>query len=391
MVKAKFGVRYLNKSLNTQLMSIIEIINDTISRVKSLPINCALAAISGGVDSTTAAVLVRRAIGDRLRAVFIDTGFMRANEPDQVKSLLSNVLPIEIVDARDYFYRELIGISDAEKKRVRFREVFYTVLSRLARELGCDWLVQGTIAPDWIETKGGIKTQHNVLEQLGINTVERYGFKLIEPLRELYKDQVREVARQLGIPSEIINRQPFPGPGLSIRAVGRLTLEKLDVVRRATEIVERRLADLSLSQYFAAAWEYEFEDGRDLPRSLDGLSVSVFRVRATGVKGDSRAYGHVALVKGNLANWEDVYGIYEALTASYDVTHVIYGLVERPRGNYFVSIRAISTEDFMTADVPRIPPDRLMALAREIMGNDERVAAVGYDVTPKPPSTIEYE
>lgn len=164
-------------------------IDRAVEGIKSLPIKCAVAAISGGVDSTTAAVLVRRAIGDRLRAVFIDTGFMRLNEPAHVKELLRDVLPIEVIDARDRFYREMLGLSDAEEKRIRFREVFYEVLSGgVAREYGCDWLVQGTIAPDWIETRGGgIKTQHNVLEQIGIDTASKYGFKLIEPLRELYK------------------------------------------------------------------------------------------------------------------------------------------------------------------------------------------------------------
>ncbi len=237
------------------------IIGKMIEDIKSLPIKCALAAISGGVDSTTAAVLVRRAIGNRLKAVFIDTGFMRFNEPAHVKDILNDILPIDIINASDSFYHEMLGLSDAEKKRIRFREVFYGVLSEIARGYGCDWLVQGTIAPpDWIETRGGgIKTQHNVLEQIGIDTASKYGFKLLEPLRELYKDQVRELARTLNVPNEIVNRQPFPGPGLSIRAVGgELTLEKLDVVREATRIVEEGLEGMGLSQWFAAAWEYEF-------------------------------------------------------------------------------------------------------------------------------------
>lgn len=191
----------------------VAVIDRVIENIRSLPIKCALAAISGGVDSTTAAVLVRRAIGDRLRAVFIDTGFMRMNEPMHVRESLKDILTIEVIDARDRFYRELLGLSDAEEKRVRFRETFYTVLSEVAREYGCDWLVQGTIAPDWIETRGGIKTQHNVLEQIGIDTASKYGFKLLEPLKEFYKDQVRELARALGIPIGIVNRQPFPGPG----------------------------------------------------------------------------------------------------------------------------------------------------------------------------------
>ncbi len=325
---------------------------------------------------------------------------MRLNEPAHVKELLRDVLPIEVIDARDRFYREMLGLSDAEEKRIRFREVFYKVLSGgVAREYGCDWLVQGTIAPDWIETRGGgIKTQHNVLEQIGIDTASKYGFKLIEPLRELYKDQVRELAKALGVPSEIVNRQPFPGPGLSIRAVGELTLEKLDVVRRATEIVERRLGGgMGLSQWFAAAWEYDAAPSEDLSRVINGLGnlkAYIFRVRATGVKGDSRSYGNVVLVRGgDPGNWGGlIYDLYRYLGTARDVTHVIYELMGgRGFGKYFVSIRAVLTEDFMTADVARMPQDTLMGIAQEILGSDERVAAVGYDVTPKPPATIEYE
>ena len=369
-------------------------INEVVRSIKSLPIKCALAAISGGVDSTTAAVLVRRAIGNRLRAVFIDTGFMRINEPSNVKEMLKAVLPIEVIDASGRFYREMLGLSDAEEKRIRFREVFYAVLSEIARNYGCDWLVQGTIAPDWIETRGGIKTQHNVLEQIGIDTASKYGFRLLEPLRELYKDQVRELARQLGVPDAIINRQPFPGPGLSIRTVGELTLEKLDVVRRATKIVEERLEGMGLSQWFAAAWEYDVSPSDDLARavgSLGRLSTYLFRARATGVKGDSRAYGNVVLISGELSSWGSVYELYRYLGAEPNVTHVVYELVSRGVGRYFVSIRAVLTEDFMTADVARLPRDVLMDIAREIMNSDDRVAAVGYDVTPKPPATIEYE
>ncbi|WP_243666041.1 hypothetical protein [Vulcanisaeta sp. JCM 16159] len=206
------------------------------------------------------------------------------------------------------------------------------MLSEIARYYGCDWLVQGTIAPDWIETRGGIKTQHNVLEQIGIDTASKYGFKLLEPLRELYKDQVRELARTLNVPNEIVNRQPFPGPGLSIRAVGELTLEKLDVVREATRIVEEGLEGMGLSQWFAAAWEYEFTSDEGLSRAINGLGdlqTYLFRVRATGVKGDSRSYGNVVLVKGHLVRWDLAYELHRYLAAAYDITHVIYELVNR--------------------------------------------------------------
>ncbi|WP_048056940.1 GMP synthase (glutamine-hydrolyzing) [Vulcanisaeta moutnovskia] len=372
----------------------ISAIDKVIENMRSLHINCALAAISGGVDSTTAAILTRRIIGDRLRAVFIDTGFMRLNEPEHIKEILRAVLPLEIINASDRFYREMLGLSDAEEKRTRFREVFYTVLSEIAKEYDCDWLVQGTIAPDWIETRGGIKTQHNVLEQVGIDTASKYGFKLIEPLKDLYKDQVRELAKSLGVPSEIVNRQPFPGPGLSIRAVGELTLEKLDVARRATDIVERRLGNMGLSQWFAATWEYDTVPSSELSRVVNGLGdlhVELFSIRATGVKGDARSYGHVALVRGYPVNWDVIYELHKYLATTSDVTHVIYELMGRGVGKYFVSIRAIVTDDFMTADVPRLSREILMDVAEEILSNDNRISSVGFDVTPKPPATIEYE
>ncbi|WP_243679243.1 hypothetical protein [Vulcanisaeta distributa] len=231
-----------------------------------------------------------------------------------------------------------------------------------------------------------------MLEQIGIDTASKYGFKLLEPLKELYKDQVRELARALGVPAEIISRQPFPGPGLSIRAVGELTLEKLDVVRRATEIVESKLEGMGLSQWFAAAWEYDLAYSEDLSRMINGfggLNAYLFRVRATGVKGDSRSYGNIALVRGgDPGDWGLIYDLYRYLGTSREVTHVVYELMggRGGSGKYFVSIRAVLTEDFMTADVPpRIPRDTLMEVAQEILNNDDRVAAVGYDVTPKPP------
>ncbi|WP_069807661.1 GMP synthase (glutamine-hydrolyzing) [Vulcanisaeta thermophila] len=374
-------------------MDVKAFINQVVEAIKRVPLRCALAAVSGGVDSTTSAVLARLALGDRLRAVFMDTGFMRINEPQSVRDALRDLLPLEIIDLSNEFYSSMMGLADAEEKRLRFRETFYNALSRIARDYGCDYLVQGTIAPDWIETKGGIKTQHNVLEQLGIDTASKYGFKLIEPLRELYKDQVREVARELGIPSLIINRQPFPGPGLSIRAVGRLTLEKLELVRRATAIVEDELSGMGLSQWFAAAWEDDSSFNDDLSRAIRNygdLEVELFRVRATGVKGDSREYGGIALVRGHVKSWELIYELYDAITTRSNVTHVIYELTRRGRGGYFVSIRAVETQDFMTAEVPRLGRELLMGVAQKLMRYDE-VSAVGFDVTPKPPATIEYE
>jgi GMP synthase (glutamine-hydrolysing) len=345
---------------------------------------CALAAVSGGVDSTTAALLARQALGDRLHAVFIDTGFMREGEAVRVKRALESLLSLEILDRSEVFYKALRGLRDAEEKRRRFREVFYEVLSQEARRRGCAYLVQGTIAPDIIETKGGIKTQHNVLMQVGLNPLSRYGFKVLEPLRELYKDEVRVLADMLGLPPSITQRQPFPGPGLLVRIVGEVTGEKLGIVRRATSIVEDRLEGSGASQFFAAIWEDEAEEV--------GRHVWVYRgVRATGVRGDARRYGPIALYTGSWKTPGDLGRIVSELPRlPGDPVRLVAEIGSGSRGRYTVSIRAVVTEDFMTADVLEATRSDLEPLASEILGIPG-VRRVVYDVTPKPPATIEYE
>ncbi len=342
-----------------------------------------LAAVSGGVDSTTAAVITYKALGDRVKPVFIDTGFMRLNEGAKVKELLSSLIPIQLVDYSSRFYSRLQGLSDAEVKRKVFREVFYEVIKDLAMKYGCEYVVQGTIAPDWIETLGGIKTQHNVLTD---ELLSRYGFKVIEPLRELYKDQVRLVAKHLGIPDEIVYRQPFPGPGLLVRAVGAFSLEKLEVVRRATEVVEGYLSGRGISQYFPAVWEYDVV-GEGRVCSDICINYKIFSTKATGVRGDRRVYRPIALIEnpGNL-DLTTAYKYFEDV----EVSHVILLLNDRGYGKYFISIRAVVTEDFMTADIYRPSYNELIELSRELI-KISGVRAVGYDITPKPPATIEYE
>jgi len=373
-------------------------IEESVRRIRELNIDRALAAVSGGVDSTTAAVLVYRAIGDKLVPVFMDTGFMRLNEPEHVCSLLRKVLPhIELIDVKEEFYRELINIDDAETKRKIFRRVFYTILSRIAKERGCSWLVQGTIAPDWIETRGGIKTQHNVLEQIGLDPKREFGFKVVEPLKELYKDQVRMVARRLGVPEEIVKRQPFPGPGLLVRCVGRFYPEKLSILKIANNIVEKMLEDVGASQWFAAIWEDELTIDEELTRFVrekTGRDVEVYlfsKARGTGVKGDSRVYGPIALIRGKLP--EDLlYRVYLYVTTRRpDIAHVIYELDRRSSGRFFIAIRAVITSNFMTARVAKIPLDKLYKICEKIFENCNEVSAVGYDVSPKPPATIEFE
>ena len=203
----------------------------------------ALIAVSGGVDSTVCGVLTRKAIGENLICIILDDAFMREGEPQHIAQILSAPpleLPMRVLDVQARFLKALSTLRDAEEKRKRFRETFYNVLGETAKKERCEVLVQGTIKADVIETTGGVKTQHNVLEQMGINTVEHYGFKVVEPIEALFKGEVRILARHLGVPSEIAERQPFPGPGLSVRVVGEITPEKLESEIEATSIVEKK-------------------------------------------------------------------------------------------------------------------------------------------------------
>ncbi|WEU40097.1 MAG: GMP synthase [Candidatus Odinarchaeum yellowstonii] len=375
----------------------------------------ALIAVSGGVDSTTCAVLAHKALGDNLVCVTIDTGFMRTGEPQWVAALLSKPplnLPMRIYDGVERFYSALRGLEDAEEKRKAFRETFYTILGEIAREESCRFLIQGTIAPDWIETRGGIKSQHNILTQIGINPVEKYGFQVVEPLMYLYKDQVRKVARYLQIPQVLSERQPFPGPGLLVRVVGRFNEEKIRVLKNATQLTEGRLAQFNTQQYFAAILDNVNinESMRDkideLKRSAEealqtaglNVSVQVLKNKATGVKGDVRAYGHIAVLEV-FKNGEvyippvkELVKLHVALVAKNpDFTRILYLVSDKRHGDYLIAIRAITTRDFMTASVADIQPNVLAELGSNIMRENVNVAAVYYDITQKPPATIEFE
>lgn len=281
----------------------------------------AIIALSGGVDSSVCAVLGHRAIGRRLIPVFVDTGLMREGEPERIKEIFGE-MGLVFIDARKEFFDALRGIVDPEKKRKVVGELFVRIFERVAEEHNAEYLIQGTIYPDIIESQGGIKSHHNVG---GFPT--KYRFRdVIEPLRELYKDEVREVARYLGLPPEISERMPFPGPGLAVRIVGEVTPEKVEVVRRANKIVEEELEGYDKWQCFAA---------------LIG--------RATGVKGDVRVWGYV------------------------------------------ISVRAVGSRDGMTADPLNIDYEKLRRIALRITGEIDKVSRVVYDITPKPPATIEYE
>jgi len=281
----------------------------------------AIIALSGGVDSSVCAVLAHKALGDRLIPVFVDTGLMREGEPERIKQLFGH-MGLVFVDAKEEFFKALKGVVDPEEKRKIIGELFVRIFERVAEEHNAEYLIQGTIYPDIIESKGGIKSHHNVG---GFPT--KYKFKdVIEPLRELYKDEVREIARYLGLPEEICERMPFPGPGLAVRIVGEVTPEKVEIVRKATKIVEEELKDYKKWQAFAA---------------LIG--------KATGVKGDKRVYG------------------------------------------YIIAIRVVDSRDGMTADPLEIDFNKLKKIALRITGEIPEVTRVVYDLTPKPPATIEFE
>jgi GMP synthase (glutamine-hydrolysing) len=279
-------------------------------------------ALSGGVDSSVCAALAARAIGDNLIPIYIDTGLMRDGETERIRTIFGNI-HLQIVDAGGEFFDSLKGVTDPEAKRKAIGERFIRVFEREARKQGARCLLQGTIYPDRIESEGGIKSHHNV----GGMPLEMEFTKVIEPIRDLYKDEVREVAGALGLPKEIQHRMPFPGPGLAVRVLGEVTRDKIAVIRQANAIVEDELVEKYRPwQCFAA---------------LLGLG--------TGVKGDNRIHG------------------------------------------WIIGVRAVNSRDGMTADPLEIPFDHLMRIGSRITADIPSVARVVYDISAKPPATIEYE
>jgi len=308
-------------------------IEESVEQMRKKLTGNAMIACSGGVDSTVAAVLVSRAIGDRLLAIYVDTGLMRKGENADVDQMLTELkVNHKIIDASDEFFDALKGVTDPERKRKIIGEKFIRVFEREAKEFGSKYLIQGTIAPDWIESGGGIrdtiKSHHNVG-----GLPDKIDIEIVEPLRDLYKDEVRKVGRALNI--RFSERQPFPGPALAIRVMGEVTREAVDLAREANVIVEEELEAAAQKGEMNIPWQY---------------FAVLLPIKSVGVQGDIRAYGRT------------------------------------------IVIRAVESVDGMTANYVRIPHDVLERMSIRITNAlKDRVNRVVYDITNKPPATIEWE
>ncbi len=295
----------------------------------------AIIGVSGGVDSSTAAALATKALGKNIHCIFVDTGLVRQDEAKQAKAMLARAgVTLQIIDASRQFFSALKGASSPEKKRKIIGRKFIQVFEKQAKKRKAAFLIQGTIAPDWIESGGNgrdtIKSHHNVG-----GLPKKMNMLLCEPLRELYKDEVRAVARELGLPGEISERQPFPGPGLAVRIMGEITPEKTEIVRKACLIAEQEIENASKEGKMRLPWQY---------------FAVLLPVKSVGVLGDARAY------------------------------------------SFTIVIRAVESLDGMTAKACRIPSPVLEKISdritRELKGHVNRVV---YDITSKPPGTIEWE
>jgi len=302
-------------------LNVQQFIDDAIAEIRREVKGKAIIGLSGGVDSSVCAFLARKAIGDRLIPVYVDSGLMRLNESEMIAEIFHD-FDLITVHAEDRFLSALKSVSDPEEKRKVVGETFIRVFEEEAKNVGSGYLIQGTIYPDLIESEGGIKSHHNV----GGLPLEMEFKGIVEPLRDLYKDEVRAIARALEMPMELCERMPYPGPGLSVRILGEVTKEKLEVVRAANAIVEEELEPFGPWQAFAAVLG-----------------------KGTGVKGDIRAYG------------------------------------------WIVAVRAVSSRDAMTADAMELPWDVLRQISHRVTGEISDVSRVVYDLTPKPPGTIEFE
>lgn len=308
-------------------------IEETVAKIKKEVTGKALIAFSGGVDSTVCAVIVHKAIGNRLIAVNVDTGYMRKNEPENIKKTMRELrLNFRFIDASKEFYSALKSVEEPEKKRKIIGEKFIRLFEKVAQEENIEHLVQGTIAPDWIESgdalRDTIKSHHNVG-----GLPETIKLKLVEPLRDLYKDEVRKIARELGL--KVSERQPFPGPGLAIRIIGEATPERTEVIREACNIVEKEIETAVEKDLMEKPWQY---------------FAVLIPVKTVGVHGDKRVYGNT------------------------------------------IVIRAVQSVDAMTcaySDIPHEVLDKISTRITNTLG--AKINRIVYDITNKPPGTVEWE
>jgi len=304
-------------------------IDEAISKISSQIGNKkAVCGLSGGVDSSVAAVLVAKAVPGCLTGIYVNTGLMRLDETEEVRKSYEDMgIPIIYVNAEDYFLEKLKGVTEPETKRKIVGEGFIRIFEQEAKKLGpIDFLVQGTIYPDVLESEKGQKTHHNVG-----GLPEVMGLALCEPLYHLYKYEVREVGLALGMPGELINRQPFPGPGLSVRCLGEVNKEKLDLLRRADFIVRDEIKNAGLAK---SIWQY---------------MAILTDLRSTGIRDEKRVYGHV------------------------------------------IAVRAVNSHDTSHAEWYKMPLEVLAKLSSRITKEMPEVARVVYDITDKPVGTIEWE
>jgi len=318
----------MTKEITAQELNTDLFINEKVKDIRAaVGDGMAINALSGGVDSSTVTMLGHRALGNSLKTVFIENGLMREGESEQVVDFFRNLdVTVEIVDARKEFFAALKGITDPEEKREAITQTFYrNVFGRIVKESGAKYLLQGTILTDVDETVAGIKRQHNVFEQLGIDPQEAFGYRIIEPLIQLRKDGVRKTGKALGLPSDLFERIPFPGPALAARVIGKVTPERIETVRKATIVVERLLEGTGAFQYMAILHED----------------------RVTGMRDGKRDFGQQIEVRC----WESV--------------------------------------DARTATPSRLSFEILEKLASEIIREVSGIVSVTYNISPKPPSTIE--
>lgn len=371
-----------------------------------------ICALSGGTDSSVVARLFQEAIQERLYPIHIDTGFMRKiggnEEPKLVEELFEDLDNFELIDRKEIFFDNVFGVEDAEEKRKKFRSTYVDVLNRKIEEIGASVMTQGTIKPDVLETEGEIKSQNNVYTDFKID-------KLVEPLAGLYKPEVRRVGKSLGIPESIYLRQPFPGPGLSIRTVGKITKKKLDIEKEANDLVERLVESYFREsygkkylwdeksgnripfQYFASTLDSARSESTEVNEYFKALGVKAkswkLENRATGIKEDegerSRVYTHPILLEGDLEP-ELLFYLGEEIPKRFEVSRVLYKLGEWEEGSQIVGIRSVRSNDAITAEPLNIPIDNLREFGWKILDRIS-VETVTYDLTPKPPGTIEYE